>query len=134
MIQVDLILQVVRRAPVALRLEEAGGEHLREDIVVVGLDASLFRGEMNGNAGVAARKRLGEDCDIGLDIVALDLAKPLEELWRPGQAADGVVGLVAAEAHDRLAELVADSLLVLLVRKAQVLLCRGGIEIVLKRL
>jgi hypothetical protein len=125
---------VVGRAPVALRLEEAGGKHLREDVVIVALDANLLRGEMNGNAGVAARRRLRKECDIGLHIVALDLAKPLEELWRPGQAGDGVVGLVAAETHDRLAELVAHSLLVLLVREAQVLLRRRGIEIILQRL
>ena len=45
-VQVDLVLQMIRRAPVALRLEEAIAKHLRKHIVVVGLGARLRIGQL----------------------------------------------------------------------------------------
>ena len=134
MVQVNLVFQMVGCAPVSLRLEETRGKHLREDIVVVALDANLLRREMDGNAGVAARSRLREQRDVGLHIVALDFLEALKELGGPRQAADGVVRLVAPEAHDGLAEFVANGLFVLLVREAQVLFRCRRIEIVFEGL
>src|ERR1035437_1568988 len=134
MVQVHLVFQMISRAPFALRLEESGGKHLREDIVVVSLDANLLHRKMDGNAGIAARRSLRKERDMRLHMVTLDLLESLDKLWRPGQSGDGVVGLVAAKTQDGFAELVADNFFVLLVREAQVLLCCRRVEIILQRL
>ncbi len=58
-VQVDLVLDVVLGAPVALRLEEAVAEELREDVVVVGFCAKLDVGQLGGGLAAAAlRERI----------------------------------------------------------------------------
>ena len=135
-VEVDLVLEVVGGAPVSLGLEEAVAEHLREDIVVVGFGSALGISEWRGRRVFLAGMVLGraEGGEHGTDVVALDLLEAVEELRRPGQAGDGVVGLVAAEAHDGFAELFADGLFILGVGELQILGCGRRVEVVFEGL
>ena len=99
MIQVDHVFHVARLAPVFLGLVEIVAEHAAPHVPVVGLGALRL-----------GRHRAGEELgDVGFEVVAFFLLKGFEQLGRPGHEA-GVVGLVAAEAEDGFAELVADEL------------------------
>src|SRR5450432_226880 len=89
---------------------------------------------MNRDARITPGRRLGKKRGIWLNVISLDLAKVFEEFGCPGQPANRIVGLIAAEAHDGLAKFIPHVLLVLLVGKAEESLCRSGIEIILERL
>ena len=158
MVQVHLVLHAMRRAPQALRLEETVAEHLREDVVVVALGAQLGIGEFSRRHGRTG----GDECRIGLgrgggsgrgsrgpraaaalreqdraqvrpNVVTLRLLEGSEELRRPGQSADRVVRLVAAEAQNRCAEQLRHGVVVALVRVLQIRRRRLGVDVVLQR-
>ena len=121
-----MVGDAVLGAPDALGLEEAVAEHLGEDVVVVALGAELGVGEFSRRHGrtggdecriglgrgcgsgsgsrgprMSAAALRGEDSgEVGTDVVALDLLESVKESGCPGQAGDGVVGFVAAEAED----------------------------------
>lgn len=133
-VQMDLVLEVIVRAPNTLRLEKAGDEHFGEDIVIIALDAKLLGRQMNRDSRIAARRRLGEERRVRLHVVTLQLAKTRKKIGRPRQSRDRVVRLISAKAHDDFAELLAHRMLVFIVRPAQVLSRCGGIHVVFERL
>ena len=126
-VEVDLILQMVCRAPVSLDFEEAFGEEDGEDIPIVSASAGLVVGKLRAPG-------LEERGEPGADVIALELLEAIEEGLRPGQAGDAVVGFVSAKAEDGFAELVAEILFVLLMGEGEELPGGGRVEIVLQRL
>ena len=78
--------------------------------------------------------RQQDRAEVGADVVALDLLEGIEESGRPGQAGDGVVGLVAAEAEDGGAEQFGHRLVVAVVRGFEIGRGGLGVEVVLERL
>ena len=160
-VEVDLVGDAVLGAPDALRLEEAVAEHLGEDVVVVALGAEFGVGEFErphrrsswnegwiggrgGSGGSScgagsrprtpAELRQEDGAEVGADVVALELLEGVEEIWGPGQAGDGVVGLVAAEAEDGGAEELGHGLVVAVVGGLDVGRGGFGVEVVLERL
>jgi hypothetical protein len=92
--------------PAGLHVEEVGGEHAAPHVVVVGLGALGFAGQL---AHEPHR-------NVGLEVVAFLFLELIEQLGGPGDEAV-VVGFVAEEAEHGLAELVPDRLLVGFVRE-----------------
>jgi hypothetical protein len=105
MVEMDLVLEAVVRAPVGLRFEKAVSEHEGENVVVIGFRTELLRveGDVSG---------LQEGREKGRNVIALLLLKPPEELRSPRVAGDGVIRLVTTKAKDGSAELGTNGVLV----------------------
>ena len=115
-VQVDQVLHVVLRAPLRLHPEEGLAEHPAPHVPVVRLRAPGFVGHL----------RREQKRQVWLEVVALLLPELVQQLGRPRHEA-GIVGFVAEEAQNGLAELVPDRLLVGFVRDLEE--GAGGIRI-----
>ena len=93
-----------------------------------------LRGAAGQRGRAAAALREQDGGEVGADVVALDLLEGVEESGGPGQAGDGVVGLVAAEAEDGGAEEFGHGLVVAVVGGFDVGGGGFGVEVVLERL
>ena len=134
-VQVDQILDVVRPRPVGLLAEERAAEDAAPHVVVVGPGAlGLF-----GLLAVEPRRK------VRRQVVSLLRLELLQQRGRPGdpgaagddRAAGGVVlavvGLIAEEAENDLAELVAHRAIVRLMRDVQERVGRLGVQVVDQR-
>ena len=100
-VQVDQVFHVVSRAPLRLHPEEILAEHPAPDVPVVRLGAPGLIGHLGSE----------QERQVLLKVVALLLPELVEQPGRPRHET-GVVGFVAEEAQNGLAELIPYRLLV----------------------